>query len=187
MQTFALTDLSTSREAGLDHCRAAATTQTCSSRTAALSAIEEIDTARELTHSLFSHRNGLMPISALPPELLSQIFHLHAHQEPPWYGDGEEQKLGWIGVTHVCREWRRVALNDSSLWTTIKEVSPRAQWISEMLVRARMAPLAIDVLDTPRPEILLMFPPHISHTRELRLHGLYMAHSQVVREICSSE
>jgi hypothetical protein len=45
--------------------------------------------------------------------------------------------------------------------------------ISEMLARARNAPLDIDIdLDgTPFPElILLMFPLHLSHTHRLSLH-----------------
>ena len=176
-------DVSTFRETGLNHFRAAAMTQTS---TTTLSAVDnEIDTctARQPTRSLLSRHNALVLISTLPPELLSRIFHFNAHNEPPF----GKQKLGWIRVTHVCRHWRRVALDDSSLWARIEEVPPRAQWISEMLVRARSAPLTIDVLGTPSPEILLTFPPHISHTRELRLRGLSMLHFHSIRDICSSE
>ena len=55
-------------------------------------------------------------ISTLLPELLSRIFCFHALEELPQFKVGtRSSKLGWIGVTHVCRHWRQVALNDSSL------------------------------------------------------------------------
>ena len=158
---------------------------TPAARAATLSAIdEEIDAARHLTDTLLSHRNGVAPISVLPPELLARIFRFHALVEPPW---SRMQNLGWIGVTHVCRQWRQVALDDSSLWATITGFYPSAEWVSESLVRARTAPLVIDFLFTPRLEILSMFPPHVSHIRELRLRNLSPFHYQGVQEICASE
>jgi len=160
-------------------------TQTPISRAATLSAIDkEVDVARQLTRSLLSCHNALVPISALPPELLARIFHFHALWEPSWLG---EHKLGWIGVTHVCRHWRQVALDDSSLWARIRVFSHRPQWFSEMLVRARNASLSIDILGTPSPEVLSMFPTHISHTRELLLRSMTASPSLGVREICSSD
>ena len=154
-------------------------------RAAALSAIdEEIDASRHLTDTLLSHRNAVALISALPPELLAQIFHFHALVEPPWSG---MQNLGWIGVTHVCRQWRQVALDDLSLWATITGFWPSTELMSESLVRARNAPLVIDFEVTPSLEILSKFTPHISHIRELRLRNLSPLHSQGVQEICASE
>jgi len=155
-------------------------------RDAALSAIDaEIDAARHLTYTLLSHRNAIAPISALPPELIARIFRFHALVEPPWFG---MLNLGWIRVTHVCRRWRQIALDDSLLWATvITGIWPIAEWISESLVRARNAPLAIDFEFTPSLEILSQFPPHISHTRKLRLRNLSPLQSQGVQEICTSE
>jgi len=175
--------MSTFRETGQNHFRAKA--QTPTARTAAFSTIDkEIDTERQLIRSLLSRRNTLAPISALPPELLSRIFHFHAQDARPWY---EGQPLGWIWVTHVCQYWRQVALNDSSLWATITGCLLRVRWISEMLVRARKVPLVIDMFSPDSPEVLSKLPPHISRTRELRLDGLSMLHSQGVREICALE
>ena len=132
-----------------------------------------------------SRCSAVTPISALPPELLVQIFRLYALEVPPW--SGRVQKLGWIGVTHVCRRWRQVALGDSSLWARITGLSPNAKWISEMLVRARNAPLVVDFVVTPAPEVLSMFPPHIFRIRELRLRGPSLVRSQGLREICALE
>jgi len=173
--------MSTFHETGQSHFRAMA--QTPTARTAAFSALDkEIDTERQLIRSLLSRRNTLAPISALPPELLSRIFHFHA-QDERLYG----KPLGWIWVTHVCQHWRQVALNDSSLWATITGSLPRVRWISEMLVRARKVPLVIDLVSPESQEVLSKLPPHIPRTRELRLRNLSMLHSQGVREICALE
>ena len=158
---------------------------TPASRATVLSATDEgIDAARHLTDTLISRRNALAPISTLPPELLARIFRFHALVEPPW---PSMQSLGWIRVTHVCREWRQVALDDSSLWATMTGLCPSAAWISESLVRARNAPLVIDFEFTPSLKILSKFTPHIFHIRELRLRNLSPLHYQGVQEICASE
>ena len=145
---------------------------------------EEIIDMGSLARQLI-RRSAVTPISVLPPELLVQIFRFYAPEVPPW--SGGVQKLGWIGVTHVCRRWRQVALGDSSLWARITGFSPNAKWISEMLVRSRNAPLVVDFPVTPGPEILFKFSPYIFRTRELRLRGLSLLRFQGLREICASE
>ena len=162
-----------------------ATTKTPTARTAAFPATdEEIDASRCLTRFLISSRNAHAPISSLPPELLARIFHFSTLVAPPWSG---VQKLGWIGVTHVCQRWRQVALDDSSLWARIVGDSPSAEWISEALVRARDAPLRFDIVGTPRPKVLSKIPPHMSHTRVLRLPRLSIHDYHMVRDICALE
>src|SRR6266446_731870 len=54
-----------------------------------------------------------------------------------------------------------------------------------MLIRARNAPL--DIIATPNPEVLLIFPPHLSHTRSLRLRSLSASDSDIIRHIFSWE
>ena len=154
-------------------------------RAAALSAADkDIDEAMRLTRTLIIRRNALVPISLLPPELLLQIFHIHALEEPPW---SSTRLLGWIGVTHVCHHWRQVTLGDPSLWSRISGIPARTPWVSETLARARGAPLVIDPVGMPSSGVLSTFPPHLSHTRELRLRNLTMNHADGVREICSQE
>ncbi|KAI0284067.1 hypothetical protein BC826DRAFT_894091, partial [Russula brevipes] len=99
-----------------------------------------IEAAMLLSRALLTHRNTLAPISILPPEVLARIFHLVAVL--PWH---KLESLKWISVTHVCRHWRQVALDDSSLWARISGWMPvaRITWVSEMLARARNAPLSI--------------------------------------------
>ena len=155
--------------------------------------IDMVSLARRfgLTRSVRSRRNALARISVLPPELLVRIFRLHALEVPPC--PGGLQKVGWIAVTHVCQHWRQVALGDSSLWARITGFSPNTKWISEMLVRARNAPLIVDFAVTPVTEgVLSKFTPHIFRIRELRLCGLSLPQglfppNQGLLEICALE
>ncbi|KAI0284069.1 hypothetical protein BC826DRAFT_881182, partial [Russula brevipes] len=109
----------------------------------ALSTVDRgIDAAVLLTYALLTHRNTLAPVSVLPPEVLARIFHLVALAD----AESSRPKMGnlrWIGVTHVCRHWRQVALDDSSLWARISGSMAKATWVCEMLARARNAPLSI--------------------------------------------
>ena len=156
-----------------------------SARVAALSTVNKgVDATRQFIRSQLTRRNALMPISLLPPEILARVFHLLVLKETPFSGT---RKLGWIKVTHVCRHWRQVALDDSSLWARIRATQANTKWISEMLARAKNAPLHI-VLTTvgmSSPEKLLMILPHLSHTCQLRFPNLI--YFDRVREIFSLE
>ncbi|KAI0284457.1 hypothetical protein BC826DRAFT_1109733 [Russula brevipes] len=157
-------------------------------RAAALSEIDDqIDIAKRLARSLLMHRNAFAPIFVLPPELLLRIFHAHALAEPPWRSATQTQKLGWIRVTHVCRHWRHVALNDPLLWAKISGFPTSTEWISETLDRAGNALLVVDLSGAPGAGTLSMFSSHFSHTREFRLRALSRRHAYGIREICDQE
>ncbi|KAL4269378.1 hypothetical protein AB1N83_002939 [Pleurotus pulmonarius] len=77
----------------------------------------------------------------LPVEILIEIFrilgalnygreHLYPH-------------LKWVGcVTHVCRSWRDIALNEPLLWTDfVNRVHPN--WAPEIFARSKSAPLRV--------------------------------------------
>jgi F-box-like len=157
--------------------------QTSKTRSADISFMaEEMEAAVLHILSLLIRRKAIAPI-VLPPELLARIFHFLALVEPSWSSPG---KLGWIGATHVCRYWRQVGLEDSSLWATISGVPQSKRWIGEILARAGCALLAIDL--HPRNKgVLSMFPSRFSHIRELRLHNLSLAYVDNVRELCDLE
>ena len=158
-----------------------------SARVAALSTVNNgIDATRQFLRSLFTRRNALMPISLLPPEILAHVFHLLVLEDPPF---SRRRNLGWITVTHVCRHWRQVALDDTSLWARIRDTPTNTKWISEMLARAKNAPLDIEFNDVGRssPKALLMTPSHLFHTRQFRIHSPSMVHFDSVRDIFSWE
>jgi hypothetical protein len=139
--------------------------------------LKAVDAARQLLHSQLARRNTLAPISLLPPEILARVFHFLVLKDS-------------IRATYVCQFWRQVALDDSSLWAKISSTSENTKLISEMLVRAKNAPLDIYIClrSWSGREMLRIFPPHLSHTRELRLYGLLRTiHSNSIQDICSRE
>ena len=176
-------------ESSLNLCHSRTGIHDPSTRIEAISTVDQgIDMAKQLTRSLLTRRNTLVPISLLPPEILARVFHLLVLKEPTF---SRRRNLGWITVTHVCRHWREVALDDSSLWAKISwGIMPmKTKWISEILARAKNAPLDIEfkALTKSSEESLLMIPPHLSHTRQLHFHGLSKLHLDSVREIYSRE
>lgn len=62
---------------------------------------------------LLTWRNTLLPVSMLPPEILSRIFTL-VRTSCKW-----PQSSHWIWISHVCTQWRHAALSDSNLWSDI--------------------------------------------------------------------
>jgi F-box-like len=148
--------------------------------------LKAVDAAKQFLHSQLARLKALTPISLLPPEILARVFHLLAFEDPAC---SRKQNLGWIRATHVCRLWRQVALDDSSLWATISGISANTVLISEMLARSRNAPLNINIRlgGTSVREVLRMFLPHLSNTRELRFHGPSMRHTGSVRGFYSRE
>ncbi|KAI0296967.1 hypothetical protein B0F90DRAFT_1819623 [Multifurca ochricompacta] len=138
-----------------------------SERAAAIHMVEkEIETIMLLLGTLRTRRNALAPIFLLPPSFLREYFiylRLRSHLGP-------EIEL-WAG-------YRSRIISGSP--TSIR-------WIAEMLARAKNALLDINLLGTPTVETISMFPPHLSHTRELRLRGLSGIHADSVKELCGLE
>ncbi|KAI0061468.1 hypothetical protein BV25DRAFT_1785855, partial [Artomyces pyxidatus] len=92
----------------------------------------------EALHSINARINALLPVSHIPPEILAHIFLYCVLADQEWRNT--LPGLGWISVTHVCRRWRHIALDNSGLWRHIPLTSGR-QWIAEMLSRSRSKPL----------------------------------------------
>ena len=133
--------------------------QTPKARAAALTTVDQcIDAA---IFSMLTRRNTLVPISILPAEILARIFHFNAFSPTqPW---SPTLRLGWVYVTHVCRRWRQVALDNSMLWTYFLAYPTNKDRIAERLSRARNRPLVIDLSRSiMRKETFSLFTPHIS-------------------------
>ncbi|KAI0041587.1 hypothetical protein FA95DRAFT_1683128 [Auriscalpium vulgare] len=81
-------------------------------------------------------------VSQLPPEVLARIFailgHLDALRTTRW-GNAKLAHLGWVVVTHVCRRWRRVALEHALLWRCIP-YPPVTEWTFQFIARSGDAP-----------------------------------------------
>ena len=90
---------------------------------------------------LKTRRNTYARISRLPNEVLAEIFAVLRKSI-----GGYCRVLAWHHVTHICRHWRRVALEFATLWTS----PPTAlhEYTLLMLERSRTSPLDIDMFPT---------------------------------------
>ncbi|KZV70351.1 hypothetical protein PENSPDRAFT_752669 [Peniophora sp. CONT] len=98
-----------------------------------------------LLSAVKERRNELALPSLLPPEILARIFSFLSAATPinlvgNRFGPG--RTLGWVLVSHVCRRWRHVCLNQPSLWTDL-HTDGRHPW-DMFLERAKGAPLFIE-------------------------------------------
>ena len=101
---------------------------------------KEIQALEAAIRALKGRHNSLSPISRHPAELLSRIFELLAHSEDsrPF-----QRRTHWVGVSHVCSQWRHIALECLRLWSHIT-CFPYSRWAMEMLKRSKMAPLTVE-------------------------------------------
>ena len=73
-----------------------------------------------------------MPVDALPPEILSEVF---GYLPPP------NQKADLIRVTHVCERWRAIATGNPTLWTSFQ--IHNFDGVQEFLRRSEILPLSL--------------------------------------------
>jgi len=91
----------------------------------------QIANLRESIRILKGQRNGHLPISKFPVEILTKIFLLHQKNATLGY---TVQRLVWTGISHVSQQWREIALNFSRLWVHIPFDYPK--WATEMIERS---------------------------------------------------
>lgn len=120
--------------------------------------VAESTFARAYIRDLSEYRNRFIPVSRLPPELLSCIFsHLLPVIGPRYYRPMDYGPMGrrddqpgdqiakatryLISVTHVCRRWREIALADSLLWSILP--LENRSWLKRMVARSKNTPLTI--------------------------------------------
>ncbi|KAI0037473.1 hypothetical protein FA95DRAFT_1477439, partial [Auriscalpium vulgare] len=88
--------------------------------------------------------NACAPVSRLPPELLCRIFSdlvgLEVDFAPEL--DGFPSSMPWVRLSHVCRHWRDVALNDPTFWARLQLPLP-PRWADAIISRSQGAPLSI--------------------------------------------
>lgn len=110
-------------------------------------------------------RNALAYVSRLPTEVLAAIFGqlrpIIVLAQPPFPATSSVSPApedystlirnathDLISVSHVCRRWREVALENSDLWSTLW--LENRTWMTEMLFRSRDTPLTL----IPLPKVL---------------------------------
>ena len=144
---------------------------TLSSREHQRKAIDAEIKSLELTIKALKHRrNALAPISSLPAELIATIFsYLRLPPNIPpfsslptqlveelfpsilspdgWPGD---HPMDWLCATHVCHQWREIALNDPLFWNCVDFTDLTSAGAAEMLTRAKEMPLQLEARDSHR-------------------------------------
>ena len=137
----------------------------------------EIKSLEESILALKYRRNALSPISSLPTEVTILIFSfLRATSESSVFIPGtkpELDPLAWLRVTHVCHQWRQIALNQPLFWSQVDFANLNSVGAAEILARAKTAPLYLEARilgsqwDNARfsafREELQALVPHICH------------------------
>jgi hypothetical protein len=104
----------------------------------------KIKSLEESLRALKYRRNALSPVSSLLPELFAAIFSMlclpgTSSQD----GDLDYHHRARLRVSHVCHQWREIALNLPLLWSHVNFISESLSsvGIAEILIRAKSAPL----------------------------------------------
>ncbi|KAF6759761.1 hypothetical protein DFP72DRAFT_1042917 [Ephemerocybe angulata] len=99
----------------------------------------------ELQHDirmLKTCRNSNRPVNRLPAEVLSHIFLILF-----WTVQAEaaeNQKVFWIYATHVCRQWRAVALGCAALWCDFA-FDMHGELMRTILPRSKNLPISVSL------------------------------------------
>jgi hypothetical protein len=105
----------------------------------------EIQQSLEATNSesvreLKLRHNALSPISSLPPEVFAVIFFLLSFARDGVIITHRDKHMRFY-LSHVCHQWREMALNQPLLWSEVDFSYLSLACTSEILARAKMVPL----------------------------------------------
>jgi hypothetical protein len=100
---------------------------------------ESIRVLEKSIRALKLRRNAHSPISSLPPEVFAAIFSFACLPGIPSLGGKPDHAQ--IHVSHVCHQWREIALNQPLLWSHVDFTTLSLAGATEMLVRAKLVPL----------------------------------------------
>ena len=134
---------------------------------------DEIRSFEESIRALRHRRNALAPISSLPPEVFATIF---SFVRLPDCILAEPDQLACVRVSHVCNQWREIALNQPLLWSHIDFTAVTPAGAAEMLSRARTVPLHLEAMlpvchrdDSWFNSFQKELQAHVTHTSHLSI------------------
>ena len=111
----------------------------------------EIKSLEESIRALKYRRNALAPISSLPTEVTTLIFSfLRATSESSAFTSFttstklDLDPLAWLHVTHVCHQWREIALNQPLFWSHVNFTNLSSVGAAEIIAQAKTAPLYLE-------------------------------------------
>ena len=106
--------------------------------------IKSLEGSIKSSEVLKLRRNALQPISSLPPEIFAAIFSYLCLPGIPSLGGKPARNLARLRVSHVCHQWREIALNQPQLWSHINFNTVSLAGATEILVRAKSVPLYME-------------------------------------------
>ncbi|KAI0314884.1 hypothetical protein OF83DRAFT_1285282 [Amylostereum chailletii] len=183
----------------------------------ALAVIDSAASAQE--HSRLS-QTPQAPVFRLPPEVVVAIFEIYVSQfqsevaarTKTWRRKDPRMTLAnsdiaWIAsLTHVCQEWRRIALGCSDLWKST-DLAAGTEWCEEMVVRSNSVPLTLyasdfktcdsrrhydpTVVSSPPCALKVLFKrtalsSHLHHLKDLTLMGCSATVMQIVSALATT-
>ncbi|KZV72502.1 hypothetical protein PENSPDRAFT_750949 [Peniophora sp. CONT] len=96
-------------------------------------------------------------IRRLSDDIIYEVFYaLAAIDHPHTTGYKSERRttnfgrIGWIVMTHVCKRWRRIGLDMSTLWAEIVCLFPLG--VETIVQRTKTTPLTLDFVDLGDPD-----------------------------------
>ena len=104
----------------------------------------QIEALEESVRALKLRRNTLSPISSLPTEVFAAIFTILCLPSTPPLGGKPDHHLARFHVSHVCHQWREIALNQRLLWSHVNFTTISLTGAAEILVRAKSVPLHLE-------------------------------------------
>ncbi len=139
----------------------------------------KIKSLKEAIRALRHRRNALAPVSSLPTEVIAAIFSFVRLPGPSPLGGEPDNPLAWLRVAHVCRQWRETALDLPLFWSHIDFTTVSPAGATELLSRARMAPL---YLKAKVPLFLWDGARFSAFQQELQTHVSHICHLSVIAE-----
>ncbi|KZT52539.1 hypothetical protein CALCODRAFT_502166 [Calocera cornea HHB12733] len=105
------------------------------------------DQLDELTRSNAAH-NARLPVARLPDDVLQTIFEINSQRIPVMHSAlGTPRGMPYqMQVSHVCRHWRRLALQTATLWAKFAVDSPNRLRSIEHLILKRTKGTLLDIL-----------------------------------------
>jgi hypothetical protein len=140
----------------------------------------EIKSLEESARALKRRRNALSPISSLPPELFATIFSLLCLPGTSSLVGGNlksDHHLARLRVSHVCHQWREIALHQPLLWSRVDFTKAGA---TEILVRAKSVPL---YLEAKIPRRHWDEARYTTFRKELQTRTPYICHLSIGAEL----
>ena len=139
----------------------------------------EIKSLEESIQLLKLRRNALQPISSLPPEIFDAIFSSSCLPGIPSLGGDPDRNRTRRCVTHVCHQWRKIALNQPQLWSHINFNTGNLVTASQILFRANLVPLYMEVRAFPGRDDKGQFAVFL---KEVRAHLPHIRHVSIEAE-----